>query len=179
MQSTLDLLLNTFSISYDDFLKHNEKSTKHVLSFFNFSIDKMFRHLYEYLEHLDDNLSEYCEFGADKCKITNFQGFCDDLDIDITENLTRIIREYYNIFQDKHEILSSPSSFYQKINRNEYYHFYNRNKSFMFTCTSPIFMEGELAYFGCTGEQKYVLKAFEIIYKNGNIDLCYGARDYA
>ena len=179
MQSTIDLLLKTFSLTYNEFVIHNTNSTKHVIGFFNGSIDKMFYPLYTYLEYLNEDLSEYCEFGADKCKIANFQDFCNALDIDITENLTRIIREYHHIFQNKHEILSSPSSFYQKVSRNEYYHFYNKSKTFMFTCTSPLFMEGYLAYFGCTGEQKYVLKAFEMSYNSGNRDLCYGARDYA
>ena len=136
-------------------------------------MDKMFIHLFNYLKDLDPNLSEYCEFGADKCYIENFQEFCDELNIDIADNLSRIIKEYYHIFEN--EVLRSPTTFYEKF----HYNFYNRDRSFMFTCTSHLYMKGSLAYFGCTGEQKHVLKSFEIIYNNGNIDLCYGGRDYA
>ena len=177
--SKTDLLKKVFDLSEEEFLSHNQNSTLHIQNYFNNSIDERFIKLYTYLDNLKSDLSEYCEFGADKCKITNFKEFCDNLDIDITENLVRIIKEYYHIFENKHEIINTPTKFFTRISNPTIYHFYNRDKTFMFSCTSPLFMEGSLAYFGCTGLQKYVLKAFEMIYNDGNTDLCYGARDYA
>ena len=157
----MELLLKTFSLSQEEFELHNKKSTEHVRDYFNKSIDKNFIHLFTYLDDLDGNLPEYCEFGADKCRITNFQEFCNNLNIDINKNLQLIIKKY------------------ERMGNVNYYHFYNRDKTFMFTCTSPLYMEGSLAYFGCTGSLNHVVKAFEMIYNDGNYDLCYGARDYA
>lgn len=175
----LELLLKTFSLSEEEFENYNKKSTEHVKSYFNNTMEEKYKYLYDYFYKLDSDLPEYCEFGADKCKISNFKEFCNNLDIDIVENLSRIIKEYNNIFQNKHEIFKSPGSFFKRINDLDYYHFYNKNKTFMFTCTSPLFMDGSLSYFGCTGEQKYVVKAFEMICNDKNRDLCYGSRDYA
>jgi hypothetical protein len=174
----MELLLKTFSLSNDEFELHNKQSTCHVRSYFDNTMDIKARSLFEYLDNIDHSLNEYCEFGADKCRIYNFKDFCINLDIDIAENLSRIIEEYYYIFENNTQILKSPDSFYHTLKENKHYHFYNKNKDFMFTCTSPLYMKGYLAYFGCTGSQKYVIKAFEMIYKDGNYDLCYGARDY-
>jgi len=174
----MELLLKTFSLSKEEFENYNKKSTAHVKSYYDNSMDKMFIHLFNYLEDLNPNLSEYCEFGVDKCHIENFKEFCDELNIDIVDNLSRIIKEYYHIFENKHEMLHSPKTFYEKLNNINRYNFYNRDRSFMFTCTSHMYMKGSLSYFGCTGEQKHVLKAFEMIYNNGNNELCYGGRDY-
>ena len=160
------LLKNIFHLSEEEFLSYNKISTSHVQSYFNQSMDEKFQEIYTYLDHIKDNLDEYCEFGADKCKISNFKDFCESLDIDIIDNLSRIIKEYYHLFL-------------ANIRKRTPYHFYNRDKTFMFTCTSPLYMDGSLGYFGCTGEQKYVLKAFEMVHNDGNEDLCYGRRDYA
>ena len=167
----MELLLETFFLSQEEFDSYNKKSTNHVKSYFDESMDFKFISHFDYLENLDHNLDEYCEFGADKCHISNFKEFCENLDIDITDNLARIIKEYYYIFENKHSIL-------KRTLTPILYHFYNKNKTFMFTCTSPSFMNGFLAYFGCTGEQKYVIKAFEMIYNDKNFELCYGFRDY-
>jgi hypothetical protein len=170
----MELLLKTFSFTEEEFYLHNKNSTLDVQNYYKQYTDT---HM-DYLEELNHNLLEYCQFGADKCHISNFKEFCDVLDIDIVDNLSYIIREYYNIFKNKNEILYIPDSFYRRLNKVNYYHFYNRDKTFMFTCTSPLFMDGSLGYFGCTGDKKYVIKAFEVIYNNENYDLCYGSRDY-
>ena len=175
----MELLLKTFSLTQDEFELHNKKSTQHIKSYFNRTMDKKYIDMYKYLDYIDDSLPEYCEFGADKCWIKNFKEFCSKLDIDIIDNLSRIIKEDYYLFENKHEILTSPESFYKKITeRGGSYHFYNRDKTFMFTCTSPLYMDGSLGYFGCTGLQKYVIKAFELIYNDGNVYLSYGGREY-
>lgn len=175
----MDLLLKTFSLSQEDFDIHNKKTTEHVQHYKDGSMDEMFTHLYTYLDGLDNSLSEYCELGADKCRLNNFRDFCEKLDIDIAENQARIITEYYHIFENKHEILEYPKVFYSRLDRMNRYHFYSRDRKFMFTCTSPLYMSGSMAYFGCTGEREKVIKALEMIYEDGNRDLCYGGRDYA
>ena len=174
-----ELLLKTFSFTEEEFENHNKKSTEHVSSYYNGTMDKTFAHLFTYLDPLDKSIPEYCEFGAYKCHIDNFQEFCDKLDIDIVDNLARIIKEYYHIFENRHEILRNPTSFYVRVSGPTLYHFYNRKKTFMFTCTSPLYTTGSLGYFGCTGDIEYVLKSFEMVYNSGNRDLCYGDRDYA
>jgi hypothetical protein len=175
----MESLLKTFSFTQEEYENYNKLSTEHVKSYYDKSMDNDFIRLFKYLDGLDDTLPEYCEFGADKCRVSNFQNFCDKLNVDILENITRMIQEHHNIFENKHEILRSPGTFYQMLEGRNAYNFYSRDKKFMFTCTSPLFMGGSLAYFGCTGEQKYIIKAFEIIYDDGNRDLCYGGRDYA
>ena len=174
----MELLLKTFSFSEEEFEFHNTKSTSHVKSYHDNTMDKTFKFLFNYLDNLDHNLTEYCAFGADKCIISNFQEFCNNLNIDIVENLSRIITEHYYIFEKKYMILKYPESFYNSLQGKECFHFYNKDKTFMFSCTSPLFIKGSLGYFGCTGNRSDMFKAFEMIYNNGNYDLSYGGRDY-
>ena len=72
----MELLLKTFSLSEEEFESYNKKTTEHVKSYFDHSINKLFRDSYDYLAILEYGLSEYCEFGADKCYINNFKEFC-------------------------------------------------------------------------------------------------------
>jgi hypothetical protein len=175
----LEKLKTVFNFTDEEFLSHNENSTLHVQSYFKGSMDGRFRTNYEYLNDLRDDLPEYCEFGADKCRVSNFRDFCDSLDVDIADNLARMLKKYYHMFENKiDDIIERPRSFIQQI-RPTLYHFCNRDRTFTFTCSSPLYMEGSLGYFGCTGLQKYVIEAFEMIHKDGNYDLCYGGRDYA
>ena len=160
-----------FDLTDEEFLSHNIKSTSHVQSYINRSMDDNFHECFTYLDNLRDDLPEYCEFGADKCNISNFREFCDSLDVDIADNLSSILKKLHNTFVNTYSIRLTPL-------RLTCYHFYNRDKTFMFTCSSPLYMEGSLGYFGCTGSLDYVIKAFDIIHKDGNRDLCYGGRDY-
>ena len=47
----------------------------------------------DYYAELDSECEEYLQFGADKCNVDNFDEFCEELNIDIKENLIRIIKE--------------------------------------------------------------------------------------
>ena len=162
-----------FDLTDEEFLSHNKKSTSHVQSYINRSMDERFIECFTYLDYLQDDLPEYCEFGADKCNISNFREFCESLDVDIADNLSRILKKLHHKFENTQEM--RPQAMRLRLTC---YHFYNRDKTFMFTCSSPLYMEGSLGYFGCTGSLDYVIKAFEIIHKDGNQDLCYGGRDY-
>lgn len=52
--------------------------------------DHTIRH-FPYLEHLDERINHYAQFGADKCCVTNFPVWCAELDV--YEHLTKFITE--------------------------------------------------------------------------------------
>ena len=199
-----DKICKTFGFTEKAFVEHNRETTKHIKSYFNNTMTDDFYHLFTYLNDLNSELPEYYEFGADKCSIRNFQEFCQELDIDCNENIQKIIDRYYcnttnvtdrafdilNFFGRNLSTVDGLLLIYDKLSQLHYsfsrskdqlnrYHFYNRERTLMFTCSSPHFLSGSFGYFGVTGSPNAVMTAFEIFTKNADYsELCWGGRDY-
>ena len=55
----MELLLKTFSLSYEEFEFHNKKSTLHVRSYFDNTMDISYEPLFDYLNNIDNSLFQY------------------------------------------------------------------------------------------------------------------------
>jgi len=77
----------------EGFVKIKESVTSFMNKYFNREMDESSRKLFSNYRNLDSKCEEYLQFGADKCDVDNFDEFCEDLNIDIKENLFEIIRE--------------------------------------------------------------------------------------
>ena len=159
-------IFKIFNIDEEKFLNLKKSVTKRV----NYFLSSLNTYKGYHLYLLDNDIDEYLEFGADKCSVDNFDEFCEELNIDMKENLLRIIEEQKGHIENVRS---------DKVSKYEYipiYVFYSRDKKITFTCSRP----GEyMHYFGITGESNKILEAFKIFKKRCTYDdACFGARDY-
>lgn len=155
----MEKVLEIFQIDEDNFLGIKRERTSFVKSYFDKTMDSEERLLFRYLDGIDNNCSEYLQFGADKCAVDNFFDFCKDLNIDTEQNLSRIVNE--------------KSKFNDCVKR---FHFYSRDKKLTFTCST---VGNYMHYFGITGEANEILRAFEIFCKRANYDeVSFGNRNF-
>lgn len=156
----MEQILQLFKMTEEKFVEHKFETTnsikKYYLSDFDIIIGKengIPKHL-EYLNKLDLSYDEYLEFGADKCGFDNFIEFCEEINIDFLENISRI----------------------KTSTEKRYFHFYSRDKKITMTCSS---LGNYVHYFGITGEYNAILHAFEIFNKRAtHTELCWGGRDF-
>ena len=145
----MEQILQLFKMTEEKFVEHKFETTnsikKYYLSDFDIIIGK---------ENGIPNHLEYLEFGADKCGFDNFIEFCEEINIDFLENISRI-----KTFTEK-----------------GYFHFYSRDKKITMTCSS---LGNYVHYFGFTGEKSEVLRIFKIFYDCSTYEgLCWGGRDF-
>ena len=158
----MEKILTTYNIDETKYLKIQHDNTSFVKSYFNRTMDRDVRHLFQYLDGLDPNCESYMQFGADKCSVDKFLTFCEEVNIDANENMLRIIQELSTIDP-------SETAFYR-------YHFYSRDKKLTCTCKN---IGDYLHYFGITGESNEIVKAFDIFQKRCNFDESgWGGRDF-
>ena len=167
----MEEVLSVFStMNEEKFLEVKTNVTSFMNSYFNRNMDEDSRKFFSYYSDLDPDCEEYLQFGADKCDVDNFDEFCEELNVDIKENLLEIIKKQNRYIE---EIKNG------KINRYDYrpvYLFYSRDKKITFTCSKP---GNYMHYFGITGESNKILEAFKIFKKRCTYDdACFGARDY-
>ena len=72
----MEKVFNIFDLDETKFNEYNKKSTEFVKSYYDDTMKKEFKEFYCYLDDLDNDLSEYYSFGADKSSICDFQEFC-------------------------------------------------------------------------------------------------------
>ena len=161
----MEAVLTFFKIDEEIYLKCKNKSTLFIKSYFNKTMRDDFIPLYTYLDSLNNSEEEYLEFGADKCSVSDFNLFCEKLNIDVNENLKRIEEEEKKIINEIRNgtFFNNDSQLKNRIQ----YHFYSRCKKIMFTCKNP---NNYMHYFGITGEANAVLNAFEIFCKMATYD---------
>ena len=156
----MEQILKTFKITEEKFVEHKIVTTnslkKYYLSECEIIIGKengIPKHL-EYLNKLDLSCDEYLEFGADKCGFDDFIEFCEEINIDFLENISRI----------------------KSSTEKRYFDFYSKNKKITMRCSQ---LGNYVHYFGITGEYNAILDAFEIFNKRAkHSELCWGGRDY-
>ena len=155
----MEKVLELFSIDEDNFLRIKRERTAFIKSYYDRTLDPKARFLFSYLDGINNYYTEYLVFGADKCGVDNFNNFCEELNIDVKENLLRIKNEL-PVLNDS-------------VKRN---HFYSRDKKLTFTCST---VGNYMHYFGITGESNEILRAFEIFCKRCTYDeVCFGNRDF-
>jgi hypothetical protein len=167
----MEQLFETFDMNEERFLEVKKNVTSFMNSYFNGNMDEGSQKYFSYYSDLDSDCEEYLQFGADKCDVDNFDEFCEDLNVDIKENLLEIIQNQKHYIEDMK---------YGKIkNLYEYkpvYLFYSRDKKITFTCSNP---GNYMHYFGITGESNKILEAFKIFKKRCTYDeACFGSRDF-
>ena len=167
----MEKVLQVFSTMDEErFLEVKKNVTSFMKSYFNRTMDEDSRKFFSYYSDLDSECEEYLQFGADKCDVDNFDEFCEELNVDIKENLLEIIKNQRRYIEEIKD---------GKINRYDYrpvYLFYSRDKKITFTCSKP---GNYMHYFGITGESNKILEAFKIFKKRCNYDeASFGARDY-
>lgn len=175
----MEEVLKTFDINEEKFLNIKEEITFFIKSYFNEKMEKDSRNHFYYLESLDSECNEYLQFGADKCDVDNFNEFCKDLDINVEENLLRIIDELNEEIKIKTDIKNNSykeENYPLSSNSSKRYVFNSRDKKITFTCSKP---GNYMHYFGITGESNKILDAFKIFKKRCTYDdASFGARDY-
>jgi len=159
-------IFKIFNIDEEKFLNLKKSVTKRV----NYFLSSLNTYKGYHLYLLDNDIDEYLEFGADKCSVDNFDEFCEELNIDMKENLLRIIEEQKSHIENVRS---------DKVSKYEYipiYVFYSRDKKITFTCSRP----GEyMHYFGITGESNKIIDAFTIFKKRCEYeDASFGTRDF-
>jgi len=159
-------IFKIFNIDEEKFLNLKKSVTKRV----NYFLSSLNTYKGYHLYLLDNDIDEYLEFGADKCSVDNFDEFCEELNIDMKENLLRIIEEQKSHIENVRS---------DKVSKYEYipiYVFYSRDKKITFTCSRP----GEyMHYFGITGESNKIIDAFTIFKKRCEYeDASFGGRDF-
>ena len=153
METIKFALLKEFDMTDERFEELNKGSTNFVKGYWNGELCKSGKELYSYLEHLDNNMDEYLQFGADKAGIKDFNDFCVSLNIDPNQLPHR--------------------------ESNGRYDFYSRDKKLMFTSSSRSTKSGYFHYFGVTGNRENVLRAYELLTTNGFYeDISWGGRDF-
>jgi len=156
----MEQILQLFKMTEEKFVEHKFETTNSIKKYYLSKIDIISgkengipKHL-EYLNKLDLSYDEYLEFGADKCGFDNFIEFCDEINIDFLENISRI----------------------KTSAEKRYFNFYSRDKKITMTCSS---LGNYVHYFGITGEYNAILNAFEIFNKRAtHTELCWGGRDF-
>ena len=83
-------IFKIFNIDEEKFLNLKKSVTKRV----NYFLSSLNTYKGYHLYLLDNDIDEYLEFGADKCSVDNFDEFCEELNIDMKENLIRIVHMY-------------------------------------------------------------------------------------
>jgi hypothetical protein len=166
----MEEVLEVFDMNEEKFLKVKEGVTSFIQSYFNRTMKEDHRNCFDYLSNLDSECDTYLQFGADKCEVDNFDEFCEDLNIDIKENLLEIIKE------QRHHIESIRNGSTNKYDYRPTYVFYSKDKKITFTCSKA---GNYMHYFGITGESNKILDAFKIFKKRCTYDeASFGARDY-
>jgi hypothetical protein len=156
----MEQFLQKFKMTKEKFIEHKNITTESIKKYYLSEIDIIHgkengipKHL-EYLNKLDLSYDEYLEFGADKCGFDDFIKFCEEVNIDFLENISRI------------------KSSTEKRN----FHFYSRDKKITLTCHC---LGNYVHYFGITGEYNVILSAFEYFNKRTtHSELCWGGRDF-
>jgi hypothetical protein len=168
----MNKVLEICNIDESTFDNINKETTEFIHGYYNFQMNTNIRENYMYLNNLDPELETYCEFGVDSCSVSDFRSFCDELNVDISENLVNHIKLLENCIYGYvrhipiHRILRK-------------YEFYSRDYDLTFTVNSNDFMSGYFHYFGITGEKSKVLKAFDYITKYGDYtDISWGKRQF-
>lgn len=168
----MEKVCELFKMDESKFLERKQKSSNFVKSYFNKTMKPEFLPLYIYLDGLDNTQEEYLEFGADKCSVSNFNNFCEKLNIDVDENLKRFELEEKKIIKE-----IKNGTYFARENPHGIRlinHFYSRCKKLTFTCK---YASNYMHYFGITGETNEVMRAFEIFIKDGHYDeICFGCR---
>jgi len=165
----MEELLKKFDMNEETFLKVKERVTSFMKKYFNkeMNVDTQ-KYFDEYYAELDSECEEYLQFGADKCNVDNFDEFCEELNIDIKENLIRIIKEQKKYIEN---INNETIKQYKPT-----YVFYSKDKKITFACLHP---DNYMHYFGITGEYNKILDAFKIFEKKCNYyEVSFGSRDY-
>ena len=165
----MEEVLKKFDMNEEKFLKLKKRVTSFMIKYFNKEMDVATqKYFYDYYAELDPECEEYLQFGADKCDVDNFDEFCEELNIDIKENLIRIIKEQKTYIENINN---------ETINKHKpTYVFYSRDKKITFTCSNP---GNYMHYFGITGEYNKILEAFKIFEKKCKYEeVCFGSRDY-
>jgi hypothetical protein len=153
------------------FLEVKKNVTSFMNSYFNGNMDEDSRKFFSYYRDLDCECEEYLQFGADKCDVDNFDEFCEELNVDIKENLLEIIKKQNYFIEDIKDGKIKYLYDYRPV-----YLFYSRDKKITFTCSRP---GNYMHYFGITGESNKILEAFKIFKKRCTYDdACFGCRDY-
>ena len=137
----MEQVLKRFNINEEQFLEIKESVTSFMKKYFNKELDINSLKYFDYYSELDSECGEYLQFGADKCSVNNFDEFCEELNIDIKENLIRIIKEQKRYIEN---INNEKTNQYKPT-----YVFYSRDKKITFTCFNP---GNYMHYFGITGE---------------------------
>lgn len=165
----MEEVLKKFNINEERFLEIKEVVTSFMKKYFNKEIDVDTQKYFDkYYAELDSECEEYLQFGADKCNVDNFDEFCEELNIDIKENLIRIIKEQKKYIEN---INNETIKQYKPA-----YVFYSKDKKIAFACLNP---GNYMHYFGITGEYNKILDAFKIFEKKCNYDeMNFGSRDY-
>lgn len=168
----MEEVLSVFSTMNEErFLEVKKNVTSFMKSYFNGNMDEDSRNFFRYYSDLDSDCEEYLQFGADKCDVDNFDEFCEDLDVDIKENLLEIIKKQNRFIE---EIKDGKIKYLYDYRPT--YLFYSRDKKITFTCSKP---GNYMHYFGITGESNKILEAFKIFKKRCTYDdACFGARDF-
>ncbi len=168
----MEEVLSVFTtMDEEKFLEVKKNVTSFMNSYFDGSMDEDSRKFFRYYRDLDSDCEEYLQFGADKCDVDNFDEFCEELNVDIKENLLEIIQKQKHFIEDIKDGKIKDLYDYRPV-----YLFYSRDKKITFTCSRP---GNYMHYFGITGESNKILEAFKIFKKRCTYDdACFGARDY-
>lgn len=168
MEEVLSVFTN---MDEEKFLEVKKNVTSFMNSYFDGSMDEDSRKFFRYYRDLDCECEEYLQFGADKCDVDNFDEFCEELNVDIKENLLEIIKKQNYFIEDIKDGKIKYLYDYRPV-----YLFYSRDKKITFTCSRP---GNYMHYFGITGEANKILEAFKIFKKRCTYDdACFGCRDY-
>jgi len=165
----MEEVLKKFDMDEEKFLNIKESVTSFMKKYFNKEMDADTQKYFDdYYSELDSECEEYLQFGADKCNVDNFDEFCEELNIDIKENLIRIIKEQKKFIENiNNEIIKKYKPAYV---------FYSKDKKITLACLN---LGNYMHYFGITGEYKKILDAFKIFEKKCNYDeVSFGRRDY-
>jgi len=168
----MEEVLSVFTTMNEErFLEVKKNVTSFMNSYFTGNMDEDSRKFFSYYSDLDSECEEYLQFGADKCDVDNFDEFCEELNVDIKENLLEIIKKQNRFIEEIKDGKIKYLYDYRPV-----YLFYSRDKKITFTCSRP---GNYMHYFGITGESNKILEAFKIFKKRCTYDdACFGARDF-
>lgn len=167
VKDSSDSICAFFKMDKSRFQLINVKSTEWVRRFFNETTRSFRSKEFSYVEELDTTCDSYAMFGADKCEIHDFYGFCEKNNVNAVDHFETFLEQTQN------------------GNPPKQFHFVSRDNKLTFTCKTLAFKKYgtvtscDVQYFGVTGQTEQAINTFDLFQLHARYsELSWGNRSF-